>query len=578
MTDIVEVGVAGPQGPQGLQGTQGTTGLTGPQGPQGPPDTGAVAAHAAVTTSVHGIADTSHLALVNNTPQVFSPMAYGAVGDGIANDTTALQNCAAAAAAAGGIMDLGTRTFNTTSAIPITPNFHLKGAGSAGTISNAASDIFTVAGVVGSVTVEDCALVASGGHVFNAGTANMTRWSILNVAITQGNPSYSIWHQTGGGWLDCQVDRNCFFLARYNATVSPWNMTGIEGTLNSIVFRKMRCTLGGGTAPVTVPFFNIDPGVAVGWNEDITFDSITWEVCAGGAIWMTACRDVTINKCSYWDATPTANTYNFSTSTAGYSCRNITIRGGRSGGATGAVYDVYADANSTNILIESFGMWGTSPTISSPPKQTTIINGAVSGSSTTGLTVPATILPQGVPVALADASDGTHITPNAIEGRLFRVTPLYSRTMNAPFNPTDGQIITFEIIQPAAGNRTITWDAVYVFGPSGAPVLSTAGNAHDFLTFQYNAALSQWVYQSGSKDISTAETFATSAVATHAAVTTSVHGIANTSKLLTSASGATGARPNAVTAGAGAIFFDTSLTKPIWSDGSVWRDATGTAV
>lgn len=40
----------------------------------------------------------------------------------------------------------------------------------------------------------------------------------------------------------------------------------------------------------------------------------------------------------------------------------------------------------------------------------------------------------------------------------------------------------------------------------------------------------------------------------------------------------TGSRPSAVTAGAAAAFYDTTLSKPIFSDGTVWRDAAGTAV
>lgn len=40
----------------------------------------------------------------------------------------------------------------------------------------------------------------------------------------------------------------------------------------------------------------------------------------------------------------------------------------------------------------------------------------------------------------------------------------------------------------------------------------------------------------------------------------------------------TGSRPAASTAGAGAMFYDTTLSKPIFSDGTTWRDATGTAV
>lgn len=41
---------------------------------------------------------------------------------------------------------------------------------------------------------------------------------------------------------------------------------------------------------------------------------------------------------------------------------------------------------------------------------------------------------------------------------------------------------------------------------------------------------------------------------------------------------ATGSRPSAVTAGVGAVCYDSTLSKPIYSDGSIWRDAMGTAV
>jgi hypothetical protein len=41
---------------------------------------------------------------------------------------------------------------------------------------------------------------------------------------------------------------------------------------------------------------------------------------------------------------------------------------------------------------------------------------------------------------------------------------------------------------------------------------------------------------------------------------------------------ATGSRPAAATVGSGAMFFDTTLGKPIWSTGSAWVDATGATV
>ena len=41
---------------------------------------------------------------------------------------------------------------------------------------------------------------------------------------------------------------------------------------------------------------------------------------------------------------------------------------------------------------------------------------------------------------------------------------------------------------------------------------------------------------------------------------------------------ATASRPAAATAGAGAMFFDTTLGKPIWCTGTAWVDATGATV
>jgi hypothetical protein len=50
------------------------------------------------------------------------------------------------------------------------------------------------------------------------------------------------------------------------------------------------------------------------------------------------------------------------------------------------------------------------------------------------------------------------------------------------------------------------------------------------------------------------------------------------SSTITPQTGATGARPSASTAGAGAMYYDTTLGKPIWSTGAAWKDAAGTTV
>jgi len=48
--------------------------------------------------------------------------------------------------------------------------------------------------------------------------------------------------------------------------------------------------------------------------------------------------------------------------------------------------------------------------------------------------------------------------------------------------------------------------------------------------------------------------------------------------IVTTGQSTTGGRPSASTAGNGAQWYDTDLHKPIWSDGTSWRDAAGTVV
>lgn len=50
----------------------------------------------------------------------------------------------------------------------------------------------------------------------------------------------------------------------------------------------------------------------------------------------------------------------------------------------------------------------------------------------------------------------------------------------------DEQVINIRIIQDGTGNRTLAYGSKYKF-PGGAPVLSTAASAKDFLSCQYDA-------------------------------------------------------------------------------------------
>jgi hypothetical protein len=445
-------------------------------------------------------------ALVENAVTTFSPINYGAAGNGTTDDTIALQACVTAAVAAKGIVELGNCTFKTSSPINIVSNLHMRGSGSnslssgGGAIVNSTSDLFTIAAAAYNVTFEDCNLTSGpgGGHIWNATNGpSMSFWRILGCQLWQQNPAKSIWNQVGGSWIDCMVDLNCQLLcasARSDsgcgttsgstavtdshavsgdaglpignanlpagttiaavrpgigytvsnaatgtasrqafyiggATVSPWHMSGLSGALNSVKFARMRCT---GQYSYAVPFFKIDNGSVAGYSANIIFDSITFEVCGGGSIHMTGCYQVTVNQCAHWDAAPSASTFSFKQSAAGYPCRNITVRQSENLAPNALYPDIICGSTTSSTLLDSCGAWGTPATYSGPVGQTTIISPMVTNSGAP----PVTSFPG--PVAVNGATGATAGT------RLAGAT--------ASGHPTTGTFLTGDVVPDQTGD------------------------------------------------------------------------------------------------------------------------------
>jgi len=90
-------------------------------------------------------------------------------------------------------------------------------------------------------------------------------------------------------------------------------------------------------------------------------------------------------------------------------------------------------------------------------------------------------------------TDAATILVNAATGSLFRVTLGGNRTLGAPSNPTDGQVIDFEITQDGTGSRTLAYASAYLFSTTlASPTLSTAAGDVDMLTFRYSSVASKW--------------------------------------------------------------------------------------
>ena len=84
-------------------------------------------------------------------------------------------------------------------------------------------------------------------------------------------------------------------------------------------------------------------------------------------------------------------------------------------------------------------------------------------------------------------TDAATITVDAALANNFRVTLAGNRTLANPTNLISGQVINFRIKQDATGSRTLAYGTKYLFPGGTDPVLSTAANALDFMSCQYDA-------------------------------------------------------------------------------------------
>jgi hypothetical protein len=123
----------------------------------------------------------------------------------------------------------------------------------------------------------------------------------------------------------------------------------------------------------------------------------------------------------------------------------------------------------------------------------TSVNG-ITPDATGALTLNATNVPGALtakaPVTLTDAAT---IATNAALASTFRVTLGGNRTLGNPTNPTDGQLVRWEITQDATGGRTLTLDSKFVLGSDlTAIALSSAAGKTDVLGAVYHQASDRW--------------------------------------------------------------------------------------
>lgn len=213
------IGPQGLQGPQGIQGAKGDVGpagpqgAQGPQGPQGPPGTG---------TSV------------NTVIKEYSPVMYGAKGDGVADDTQAFQNALTAA-----IQNYGEFV------VPQPSNFYKI----MNTITGQSStnQVWINGRAIGRAGMIRY-MGPSGRPVFRMIDIKGGRWENFRVSVENGQSDVQIfdWITGGGGSTSFVTFANGYFNLGSGQNVIGHRIGAIKGTGDDIsIFNFENCDIYG---------------------------------------------------------------------------------------------------------------------------------------------------------------------------------------------------------------------------------------------------------------------------------------------------------------------------------------------
>lgn len=161
-------------------------------------------------------------------------------------------------------------------------------------------------------------------------------------------------------------------------------------------------------------------------------------------------------------------------------------------GTNGNFLQVVAGAPAWHLLLATDAAMATNRILG----RTTAGTGAVEELTIgTGLSLSAGSLKKAPTVT--NLTDAATITVDAAvlgDGGVGRVTLGGNRTLGAPSNPVDGQVIVIEVTQDGTGNRTLSYNAVYLFSTDvPSPTLSTAAGKMDTMAFRYNSTLVKWI-------------------------------------------------------------------------------------
>ena len=283
---------------------------------------------------------------------------FGAVGDGVTDDTATIQAAVDATVAAGGgelIFPAGTYLIST---ITLSTALKIVGAGNAvTTIKSSTADVISL-GDAALMVMEDITVhsESGGGHCFVT-TANSSMMTFRKVFIKNDNADKSLWQQVLG-YIGLAKFEDCRFIPNSTSTLTahPFNLESTE-IFNGWKVIDCRCEKALGT----LQFFNLNTSNAGSFNTNCKFENITFQEPYSGLFKLGACRSFEISNCGSYDqsAAQTGHGIQIGASTGGQISSRIKIsRVGRypTGGGTldTGINDIKLDSGAAaNCIIES---------------------------------------------------------------------------------------------------------------------------------------------------------------------------------------------------------------------------------